>query len=115
LAAFPQDPPAGVAESGGQEFLPVTVSGMLLTCRRDAGACDSYDLGSSDRLQDQQKAAGIVFEDTASALFGVEGLQVTGVEAAPGGGIEVWAVTDCEAAAACPECGTVSAGCTRRW
>jgi transposase len=81
---------------------------MLRACRRDAGARGSYDLGSSDRLQDQQKAAGIVFEDTASALFGVEGLQVTGVEAAPGGGIEVWAVTDCEAAAACPECGTVS-------
>ena len=72
------------------------------------GARGSYDLGSSDRLQDQQKAAGIVFEDTASALFGVEGLQVTGVEAAPDGGIEVWAVTACEAAAACPECGTVS-------
>jgi transposase len=49
-----------------------------------------------------------VFEDTASALFGVEGLQVTGVEAAPDGGIEVWAVTACEAAAACPDCGAVS-------
>jgi transposase len=81
---------------------------MLRACRRNAGARGSYDLGSSDRLQDQQKAAGIVFEDTASALFGVEGLQVTGAEPAPGGGIEVWAVTDCEAAAACPECGTVS-------
>jgi hypothetical protein len=30
-----------------------------------------------------------VVQDTASALFGVEGLQVTGVEAAPDGGIEV--------------------------
>jgi transposase len=49
-----------------------------------------------------------VFEDTASALFGVEGLQVTGVDPAPGGGIEVWVVTDCRAAAACPDCGTVS-------
>ena len=49
-----------------------------------------------------------MFEDTASALFGVEGLQVTGVEPAPGGGIEVWAVTACAAAAACPDCGTVS-------
>ena len=49
-----------------------------------------------------------MFEDTASALFGVEGLQVSGVEAAPDGGIEVWVVTACEAAAACPECGTVS-------
>jgi hypothetical protein len=29
-----------------------------------------------------------VFEDTGSVLFGVEGLQVTGVEAAPDGGIE---------------------------
>ena len=49
-----------------------------------------------------------MFEDTASALFGVEGLQVTSVEPAPDGGIEVWAVTACEAAAACPDCGTVS-------
>jgi len=49
-----------------------------------------------------------VFEDTASALFGVDGLQVAGVEAAPDGGIEVWAVTGYEAARACPECGTVS-------
>jgi len=49
-----------------------------------------------------------VFEDTASALFGVEGLQVTDVEAAPDGGIEVWVVTACETAAACPDCGTVS-------
>jgi transposase len=30
------------------------------------------------------------------------------VEAAPDGGIEVWAITDREAAAACPDCGTVS-------
>ena len=81
---------------------------MFRACRRDAGARGSCDLGSSDRLQDQQKAAGIVFEDTASARFGVEGRQVTGVEAAPDGGIEVWAVTDREAAAACPDCGTVS-------
>jgi len=49
-----------------------------------------------------------VFEDTASALFGVEGLQVADVAAAPGGGIEVWAVTDYEAARACPDCGMVS-------
>ncbi len=47
-------------------------------------------------------------QDTASALFGAEGLQVTGVEAGPDGGIEVWAVTDWQAARACPECGTVS-------
>jgi transposase len=49
-----------------------------------------------------------VFEDTASALFGVEGLQVTGVEAAPDGGIEVWVATACQAARACPDCGRVS-------
>ena len=49
-----------------------------------------------------------MFEDTASALFGVEGLQVTDVQAGPGGGMEVWAVTDYPAAAACPDCGTVS-------
>lgn len=49
-----------------------------------------------------------MFEDTASALFGVDGLQVAGVEAAPDGGIEVWAVTDFPAAAACPDCGAVS-------
>ena len=97
--------PAGRAESGSRRFL---VSCELRACRRDAGARGSYDLGSSDRLNDQQKAAGIVFEDTASALFGVEGLQVTGVEAAPDGGVEVWVVTDCAAAAACPDCGTAS-------
>jgi transposase len=49
-----------------------------------------------------------VFEDTASALFGVEGLQVTDVQAGPGGVLEVWAVTGYPAAAACPECGMVS-------
>ena len=49
-----------------------------------------------------------MFEDTASALFGVEGLQVADVAAAPDGGIEVWAVTAWEAARACPDCGTVS-------
>jgi transposase len=49
-----------------------------------------------------------VFEDTASALFGVEGLQVTDVQAGPDGALEVWAVTDYPAAAACPDCGIVS-------
>jgi transposase len=38
----------------------------------------------------------------------VDGLQVTAVEAAPDGGIEVWAVTGWEAAAACPDCGAIS-------
>ena len=51
---------------------------------------------------------GIVFEDTASALFGVEGLRVTDAHAGPDGVLEVWAVTDYPAAAACPECGAVS-------
>ena len=49
-----------------------------------------------------------MFQDTASALFGVEGLRVTDVQAGPGGVLEVWAVTDWPAAAACPDCGTVS-------
>jgi len=49
-----------------------------------------------------------VFHDTASALFGVPGLRVTDVEPGPDGVVEVWAVTDCEGAAACPECGIVS-------
>ncbi len=46
--------------------------------------------------------------DTASALFGVEGLQVTSAEPGTGGSVEVWAVTDYPEAAACPECGTIS-------
>jgi transposase len=49
-----------------------------------------------------------VFQDTASVLFGVEGLRVMDVEAGPGGTVEVWAVTDDPAAAGCPDCGTVS-------
>lgn len=49
-----------------------------------------------------------MFEDTASALFGMEGLQITDVQAGPGGAVEVWAVTDYPAATACPDCGTVS-------
>ena len=42
-------------------------------------------------------------------LFGVEGLQVTDAQALPDGTLEVWAVTGDPAAAACPDCGTVSA------
>jgi len=42
-------------------------------------------------------------------LFGVEGLQVTDAQAGPDGTLEVWAVTSHPAAAACPDCGTVSA------
>ena len=47
--------------------------------------------------------------DTASVLFGVEGLQVIDAGPGPGGTVEVWAVTDYPAAAACPDCGMVSA------
>jgi len=56
-----------------------------------------------------KRAAGIVFHDTASALFGVPGLRVTDAGPAPGdAGTEVRAVTDCGSAAACPDCGTES-------
>ena len=41
-------------------------------------------------------------------LFGVDGLQVTDAGAGADGTLEVWAVTDHPAAAACPDCGTVS-------
>jgi transposase len=49
-----------------------------------------------------------VFEDTASVLFGVDGLRVTDAEADPDGTVTVWAVTDHPGAARCPGCGTVS-------
>jgi len=49
-----------------------------------------------------------VFHDTASALFGVPGLRVTDAEPGPDGVVEVWAVTGCEGAAACPDCGELS-------
>jgi hypothetical protein len=42
-------------------------------------------------------------------LFGVEGLQVTDAQVGPDGTLEVWAVTDYPAAAACPDCRAVSA------
>ena len=79
----------------------------VAACRRDAEARGLYDLGSYHRIRDQ-KAAGIVFQDTASVLFGVEGLQVTDADERADGTVEVWAVTDHPAAAACPGCGTVS-------
>ena len=82
---------------------------MVVACRRDAGARGFYDLGPYHRIRDHQKAAGIVFQDTASVLFGVEGLQVTDAQAGPDGTLEVWAVTDYPAAAACPDCRAVSA------
>jgi transposase len=50
-----------------------------------------------------------VFQDTASVLFGVEGLQVIDAQAGPDGTVTAWVVTDHPGAAACPDCGTVSA------
>jgi transposase len=50
-----------------------------------------------------------VVHDTASALFGAEGLQVIEAEAEADGSVTVWAVTDHPGAAVCPECGTRSA------
>ena len=41
-------------------------------------------------------------------LFGVDGLQVTDAGAGADGTLEVWAVTDHPAAAACPQCGTAA-------
>ncbi|SRR5579875_981769 len=57
-------------------------------CRGDEKARGSYDLGSYQDIKNQE-AAGIVFYDTASVLFGVEGLRVTDVESGPGGAAEV--------------------------
>ena len=42
-------------------------------------------------------------QDTASALFGVEGLQVIEAEAEADGTVTVWAVTDHPRAEACPD------------
>ncbi len=47
-------------------------------------------------------------EDTASALFGVEGLRVFDAEREADGSLTVWVVTDHPGAASCPDCGTVS-------
>lgn len=44
-------------------------------------------------------------EDTASALFGVEGLRVFGADADADGTLTVWVVTDHPDAAVCPDCG----------
>jgi transposase len=49
-----------------------------------------------------------VVQDTASVLFGVEGLQVIEAEAEADGTVTVWAVTDHPGAAACPDCGARS-------
>jgi transposase len=49
-----------------------------------------------------------VAEDTASALFGVEGLRVTDAEREADGSLTVWVVTDHPGAVACPDCGTAA-------
>jgi transposase len=49
-----------------------------------------------------------VADDTASVLFGVEGLRVTDAEREADGSLTVWVVTDDPGAASCPDCGTVS-------
>jgi transposase len=46
-----------------------------------------------------------VAEDTASALFGVEGLRVADAEREADGSLTVWVVTDHLGAVACPGCG----------
>jgi hypothetical protein len=77
---------------------------VLAARHRDLGARGSYDLAPYQRLQDHQEAAGVMIQDTASALFGVEGLQVIDAQSGPDGALEVWAVTDRPAARACPDC-----------
>ncbi len=49
-----------------------------------------------------------MFEDTASVLFGIDGLRITDAEPGPDGTVTAWAVTDYPGSAACPDCGTVS-------
>jgi transposase len=49
-----------------------------------------------------------VAEDTASALFGVEGLRVFDADVDAGGSVTVWVVTDHPGAACCPDCGMAS-------
>ena len=49
-----------------------------------------------------------MFQDTASALFGVQGLQVIDTETAPDGSTTVWVATSDPGAPACPDCGRVS-------
>ncbi len=49
-------------------------------------------------------------------LFGVDGLQVTDAQALPDDAVEVWAVTDYPAAAACRTADrSQAAGMTRCW
>jgi transposase len=49
-----------------------------------------------------------VAENTASALFGVEGLRVFDADVEADGTVTVWALTDHPGAASCPDCGAVS-------
>jgi hypothetical protein len=49
-----------------------------------------------------------VFQDTASVLFGVEGLQVIDAECGADGTLRIWVVTGHPGAMACPDCGTVA-------
>ncbi len=49
-----------------------------------------------------------MFEDTASVLFGMDGLRITDAEPGPDGTVTAWAVTDHPGGSACPGCGTVS-------
>jgi hypothetical protein len=51
-----------------------------------------YDLGLC-RGKDHYSATGLVFENTASMLFGVEGLHLADAEAGLGGTVTVRAVT----------------------
>jgi transposase len=48
-------------------------------------------------------------QDTASALFGVEGLKVTEADTEADGSVTVWVTTDHPDAASCPHCGTRAA------
>jgi len=49
-----------------------------------------------------------VAENTASALFGMEGLRVFDADVEADGTVTVWALTDHPGAASCPDCGAVS-------
>ena len=55
---------------------------------------------------DQQRTAGSCGQDTASALFGVEGLRVADAESEADGTVTVWVATDHPGAASCPDCRT---------
>ena len=52
---------------------------VFTACRPGRESGYSYDLGPYHRIRDQ-KFAGIVLHDTASRLFGADGLQITGAK-----------------------------------